>query len=286
MVSLQRLDAPVEACPCVTRRVAVFGKGRSSGVQGAVVVVTAAVSDVGTAIAEDAGAAGASVVVIYTTTEERPTALALVRAIRERGAQGACALQGDPESPAQAAALVARTVQLFGRLDVLVNVAPITAAPAADRLTVRAWGTEVSTEVGGTCRMITAALPHFIEQQGGTVVNVHPIAGSPAHVDSEMHAATKDEIDGYTKAAALALTRHHVTVNAICRGDAALEQGDEPRGRAAGARSLAARRADDHDAGAARHGTHARVARCARYLAERGQQLTGQTIKVAYGVSR
>src|SRR5256714_14224019 len=89
----------------------------------AVVVITEAGRDIGRAIAYELGQEGARVVVNYSKRKE--AAEDLVASLQQNVSPEAVAVQGDVSDAIQAAKLIEETINLFGRIDVLVNNAGI-----------------------------------------------------------------------------------------------------------------------------------------------------------------
>jgi ketoreductase RED2 len=145
-----------------------------SGVLGGrVALVTGSSSGIGAAIAGTFAERGATVVVNsapWAEAGEQPAA-------ELPGASDAVADVGDP---AQAARLVATTVQRYGRLDIVVNDAGIAevAGPAhLDAATSDAWEPVLRVSVVGTWNVVRAAAPHLRATGDGVILNVSPNAG-------------------------------------------------------------------------------------------------------------
>lgn len=122
----------------------------------------------------------------------------------------------------QVQSMVDRTVQEFGRVDVLVNNA---AYPrGADRvptvdLAPDVFQRVIDIKLTGTYLCTKAVIPHLISQgQGGKVVNLSSAAGKRGAPDMLAYNAANFGIIGMTQAWALELGPHNINVNAVCPG--------------------------------------------------------------------
>lgn len=183
---------------------------------GAVVVVTGASRGIGRAIAQEAGRDGAIVVVDYAHSQQ--AAEALVAALRASGATDAIAIQADVSDKVQAQRLIEETVKRFGRIDVLVNNAGITIDRTLKKMTADDWEQVIQTDLNGCFYTVKAALPYFIEQQCGRIINISSYNGEEGSFGQANYSAAKAGVIGFTKAAALELARYHVTVNTVAPG--------------------------------------------------------------------
>lgn len=241
--------------------------------ENAVVVITGASRGIGHAIAEELGSSGAKIVVDYV--HSKGPAEELVAKLRAGGAPEAIAIQADVSDPAQATRLIEEAIKQFGRIDVLVNNAGINIDRSLKNMSVEDWNKVIQTDLSSYFYTIKAALPFFIQQQSGTIVNMSSIAGEIGNFGQSNYSAAKAGILGLTKTAALELARFNVTVNAVCPGPVATEMWDKvpdqqkeailkriPLGRAA---------------------TLEEVARAVRYLIVDGEYMTGTTLDLNGG---
>jgi acetoacetyl-CoA reductase len=247
---------------------------QGSRLYGAVAVVTGAARGIGRAIAKELAAAGAKVVINYAHSKE--AAEELVTELREHGALDVMAVQADVADPAQAAALIEKTIEAFGRVDVLVNNAGITADHSMKNLTIEEWDRVVHVDLNSCFYTVKAALPYFVQQQEGKIINISSFVGQEGNFGQANYSAAKAGILGFTKTAALELARYNVTVNAVCPGFVETDMYERvpPSAKEAILKRIPLGRV----------GKPEEVARCVRYLVEDGDYITGQSISINGGI--
>jgi acetoacetyl-CoA reductase len=239
----------------------------------AVVVVTGAGRGIGRAIAEELGHDGARVVVNYSKSKD--AAEDLVTRLRENGSPDAIALQADVSDAAQAAELIEETVRHFGCIDVLVNNAGINLDRSMKKLTPQDWDTVIQIDLNSYFYTVKAALPYFMQQKSGKIINISSMNGQTGSFGQANYAAAKAGILGFTKTAALELARSNVTVNAICPGYIATEMYEAIPEKVK--ETILAR------IPLGRAGTPQEVARAVRYLIVDGDYFTGATLSMNGG---
>jgi 3-oxoacyl-[acyl-carrier protein] reductase len=144
----------------------------------------------------------------------------LTAEIEAAGGQAA-SFVGDVSDEADAARLVAQTIERFGRLDILVNNAG--APHGKDRgqiedIPVDAWQKTMSINALGPFLMIRAAVPHMKAAGYGRIVSLSSVAGLYALPERGVYSASKAAVLGLTRSIAHDLAPHGVTVNAVCPG--------------------------------------------------------------------
>jgi len=136
-----------------------------------------------------------------------------------RGGGGRAAVKlADVADPASAAALIAATVEAFGRLDILVNNAAVRREVDFASLDYREWRDIIGTILDGAYLCSHAALPHLMASGSGAIIN---IGGLAAHTGASRRAhviAAKAGLEGLTRALAHDLAPHGITVNTIAPG--------------------------------------------------------------------
>jgi acetoacetyl-CoA reductase len=240
--------------------------------EGAVVVVTGAARGIGHAIAEELGQSGAKVVVNYSRSQG--PAEDLVAQLQQSGSE-AVAIQADVSDPEQAFRLIEETIQRFGRIDVLVNNAGINIDRSLKNLSVEDWGKVIQNDLSGSFYTVKAALPYFMQQKSGKIINISSMNGQVASFGQANYSAAKAGVIGFTRTAALELARSNVTVNAVCPGWIGTEMWDGMPDKVKEA--VLAR------IPLGRVGTPQEVARAVRYLIVDGDYLTGATLDINGG---
>jgi len=183
--------------------------------ENAVVVVTGASRGIGRAIAEELGSGGAKVVVNYFHHKEE--ADEVVEHLLKHGSPAAVAMQADVSHADQAARLIEDTIKQFDRIDVLVNNEGIN-VDRAKVMSVEDWDRVIQTDLNSYFYTLKAALPYFMQQKSGTILNISSLTGQMGNYGQANYGAAKAGIIGFTKTAALELARYNVTVNALSLG--------------------------------------------------------------------
>ena len=239
---------------------------------GAVVVITGSSRGIGRAIAEELSQSGAKVIVNYH--QSREAAEDMVAHLKQSGSESV-AIQADVSDPAQAARLIEETFQRFGRIDVLVNNAAINIDRTMKNLSTDDWDTVIKADLSSYFYTVRAAIPHFIQQKSGKIINISSMNAESGSFGQANYAAAKAGIIGFTKTAALELARYNVTVNAICPGYIATEMFEAIPAKTKEA--ILAR------IPLGRAGTPQEVARAVRYLIVDGEYYTGETLNMNGG---
>ena len=118
---------------------------------------------------------GAKVVVNYSRSKE--PAEEVVARLSDNGNDQVVAIGADVSMADEAFRLIEETLERFGRIDILVNNAGITIDRTMKKLTVEEWDTVVQVDLNSCYYTVKAALPHFIEQESGYIINMSSFVG-------------------------------------------------------------------------------------------------------------
>jgi 3-oxoacyl-[acyl-carrier protein] reductase len=190
-----------------------------STLNGKVALVTGASKGIGAGIAKGLAAAGAAVVVNYST--DRPGAEAVVNEITKAGGR-AIAVPGDVSKSAGVARLFVETKTAYGALDVLVNNAAVYKFGPLEEMTEEEFHREFNTNVLGPMLMIREALNYF-GPHGGSIINIGSAASQLTPPNLSIYTATKSALDAITRVLARELGSRKIRVNSINPGATATE---------------------------------------------------------------
>lgn len=189
---------------------------------GKVACVTGAGTGIGVGIAVSLAEAGADVTVSYAGSEAgaRETA-ARIEALGRR----VLLQKADIRHSQEARGLVDATVAQFGRIDIMVNNSGVTWPKPFLELDEQTWDDTFAINLRGMYLCSQQAALQMVRQgKGGRIINlssVHAFAAMPRHAHYE---ATKGGIVMFTKALAVELAEHQITVNCIAPGAIEVER--------------------------------------------------------------
>ena len=180
---------------------------------GKVAVVTGASKGLGRAMALGFAEAGADVVIASRKLDACEAVASEVRALGRRAVAMACHVGKWDECDA----LIARTVDELGRVDVLVNnagIAPV--PPSLLGVTEELFDKTIAVDLKGPLRLTAVAAAHMAP--GSSVINISSKASTHPSPFTVVYAAAKAGLNALTQAAAQELGPRGIRVNAIVCG--------------------------------------------------------------------
>ncbi len=185
-----------------------------SKLAGKVAVVTGASKGIGASIAEHLGAAGASVVVNYSSS--KAGADAVVAKITGKGGK-AIAVQGNVSKQEDIQKLFKEALAAYGKIDILVNNAGIFDFKPLEAITPEHFHSQFDLNVLGLLLTTQEAVKHF-GPDGGSIINISSIVGQMAVPQASVYSATKAAVDAITVSLSQELGPKKIRVNSLNPG--------------------------------------------------------------------
>lgn len=186
----------------------------SQKLKGQVAIVTGASKGIGSAIAKQLAAEGASVVVNYSSSKEG--ADKVVSEITAKGGK-AVAVGANLSNKSDIDKLFAETKKAYGRLDILVNNAGIYDFAPLENVTEEHFHKQFDLNVLGLLLASQAAAKQF-GSEGGNIINISSVVSTLAPPNGSVYSATKAAVDAITKSLAKELGPRRIRVNSINPG--------------------------------------------------------------------
>jgi NAD(P)-dependent dehydrogenase (short-subunit alcohol dehydrogenase family) len=181
---------------------------------GKVALITGGDSGIGRAVAIAFAREGADVVISYLNEDE--DAQETAEWVRKAGKR-ALLVPGDIKSEEHCKELVAKAVDEFGRLDVLVNNAAFQRSRGSmDEISTDEWLETFQTNIHATFFLCKATVPHMPE--GSAIINTTSIQSRQPSPELLAYAATKGAISNFTAGLAQMLAEKGIRVNAVAPG--------------------------------------------------------------------
>ncbi len=184
------------------------------GLAGKTVIVTGGASNVGRGIVLAFAREGLDIVIadIDEVQGQRTAELA-----RKQGGK-VVVVKTDVTNPEQCQAMVRRTLDEFGRLDVLVNCV----GWIYDRLFIEKsreeWEKEVDTNYWSVINCVRAVINHMIAQRSGKIITLASDAGKIGEYREAVYAGAKGAVIAFSKSLAREVGRYGLNINVLCLG--------------------------------------------------------------------
>ncbi len=187
-----------------------------------VALVTGAASGIGRACASSLAAAGFTIAANYRSkAQEADNLITELAAGLAEGAPHQC-FQADLSEPAEAAVLLSRVMQVYGRVDVLVNAAGMFSnqdvfSPDFDAWTA-GWERSMRVNLHAPVNLAFLAAQQMIKQGSGTIINITSRGAFRGEPTAPAYGAAKAGLNSASQSLAVALAPHGISVFAIAPG--------------------------------------------------------------------
>ena len=180
-----------------------------------VAIITGGGRGIGKAAAIALARGGACVVVTARTASEIE---AVANEIQTMGGE-ALAIQTDVSKEEDVQHMVQKTLEAYGRVDILVNNAAVNIRPKSlVDLTLEEWNWLMSINLTGVFLCSKYVLKHMMDQQSGTIVNVSSIGGRRGGKGRTPYRPSKAALINLTECIAAEAKEYNVNVNTVCPG--------------------------------------------------------------------
>ncbi len=195
---------------------------------GKVAIITGSSRGIGKAIALEFAQEGANIVVVARSETESKlsgTISKTAQAVEALGGQ-ALAIKCDVSNEDEVNSMVSRTLNRFGRVDILVNNAAVGYYMPLMETPLKHWDLVMRVNVRGPFLCIKAVVPKMIEQKGGSILNISSVSvedvfsrierpGGGRRTSGSLYGASKAALERITRGLAEELKGANIAVNAL-----------------------------------------------------------------------
>jgi len=162
----------------------------SQNIEGKVIIITGASSGLGEAAARHLASLGATIVLGARRVERIQS---LAKELTDQGGR-ALAVATDVTQYPEVQRLADSALQVYERIDVLINNAGLMPQSPLERRKIDDWNRTIDVNIKGVLYGIAAVLPCMQKQKSGHIINVSSVAGHKVRVGGAVYAATKHAV--------------------------------------------------------------------------------------------
>ena len=181
---------------------------------GKVAIVTGGNQGIGLAISRGLGQAGATVIIANRRAEEGAKA---AKTLQKEGLK-AISIPTDVSEESSIAALVAKVIDGYGKIDVLVNNAGVILRKLAEEMAQEDWDHFMNINLRGVFFCCQLVGREMIKQEKGKIINISSDASQRAMPERSVYATSKAGVSHLTRCLAVEWARYNINVNAIGPG--------------------------------------------------------------------
>lgn len=182
--------------------------------QNKVVIITGASRGIGRAIALLFAQQGARVVLAARNKKELEK---VARQISLLSGQS-LAIPCDVTQENQVRNLIKKTLQIYRRIDILINNAGLGIHKPIIEFTSQNWDTTIDTNLKGPFLCTREVLPVMIKQKGGQIINIGSLAGKNPIANLAAYCASKFGLIGFSESVGLEVRNHNIKLNLLLPG--------------------------------------------------------------------
>lgn len=179
-----------------------------------IAIITGGGRGIGRATALAFAQEGADVVLAARTDTEINAVAEEVKALGRR----ALPITTDIQHKADVDAMVAQTLEAFGKVDILVNNAGVAIHNPIPNIREADWDLTMAVNLKGVFLATQAVFSHMCEQKHGHIVNVSSVSGKFGHLNGGAYCASKFAVVGFTETTNNEGRSHGVKASVVCPG--------------------------------------------------------------------